>query len=152
MAGPETKDCSTVFDGIGVTEPVSHNSSSDWTSSGLEESKEEQNGEENSVGKGDTDGNKVKNDGSGHDDQAGTTSPKTNGKNGGGVEGIPKLSIDDVSGGIGKHKGCVHSRENRGRVSGIGLKLLLDGGVTLSGQVGHKISTKGNKEGHTFVK
>ena len=149
MAGPETEDSTTVLDRFGITEPVTHDGSSDGTSGGLEEPKKEQNGEETNVGKGDTDGDQIQKDDSGHDDQAGTTSPKTNGKNGSRVEGITELSVDNISSSISEHESCVHSRENGRRVSGRVLKLLLNGGVTLSGQMSHEISAEGNKEGKT---
>ena len=72
-----------------------------------------------------------------------------NGKNGSRVEGITELSVDNISSGISEHESCVHSRENGRRVSGRVLKLLLNGGVTLSGQVSHEVSAEGNKEGKT---
>jgi hypothetical protein len=51
MASPESKDETTVLDTLRITEPVSHDSSSDWSSSRLEESKEEVDAKDKDVSK-----------------------------------------------------------------------------------------------------
>lgn len=146
MARPETKDHTTVLDRVSITEPISHDGSSDRATSGLEESEDEVHEQDEGIGKGHVDRNKVKPDSDVDEDKAATTPEKTNGKDGGGIERISELPVDDISSSIGRHKDRVHGRNEGGGVTSFMLKLLLDGGVTLSRKVRHEVSSEGDEE------
>lgn len=151
MTSPESKDSSTALNGGRIREPVAHDSSSDGSTSGLEESKEKVDRKDEEVAEGLVEPDKVEPEGDVDQEKTGTTSKETNRKDRGRVEGISELSVDDVSGGVSGHENGVHLGQNERRKSGLFFKLLLDGRVTLSGEMRHEISSEGHEEGKTVL-
>lgn len=146
------KNEETYLDRIGIAEPVAHDGRSDGSTGSLEESKDKVHGQNEHIRKGHIDGDKVEPNGQVNEEEAEPRSHKTNRQDGGGVEGITELSINDISSSVRSHKDRVHGRQKCGRVSRIVLKLLLDRRVTLAREVGHEVSTKGNEEGPSISK
>jgi len=117
------------------------------STSGLEETKHEVHGQDEEVAKLFGKADEVEPKAHIDEEEAGTASEQADGQDGGGVEGVAKLAADNVADGVGGHEGGVHGRKDEGRVSGLILQLLLDGGVALAGEVGHKVATEGDEEG-----
>jgi hypothetical protein len=135
VAGPESKDGSTVLDRLGITEPISHDGSSDGSSRGLEESKEKVDSDNEEVTKGDRHALKVEPEGNVDEQETSTRTKEADSEDGGRIEGIPKLSVDDVSGGISGHEDSVHLGQEECRVSTFRLQLLLHGRVTPANRI-----------------
>lgn len=149
MARPETKDGSALFDGIGIAEPIAHHGGSDGPSRGLEETKDEVNSDNEEVSESGTDVDKVEPNGNVQEEQTCSASKETNGENSSGVEGIAKLSVDDVSSSVCAHEDGVHGGHDKGIKSTNSrvLQLGLDGRIRLSRKVGHHVASKGNEKG-----
>ena len=135
-----------VLDGFRVAKPVSHDGSSDRSSSGLKESKQKVDKVDKEDTKRVTDSLKVEPNGNVNQEQAETRSKESNGQNVGRIKGIPQLSVDDISSSIGRHENGVHLRQDKGRVVGFILQRTLDSRVTLSREMGHEVSSKGDEK------
>mmetsp|Transcript_14559 Transcript_14559/g.27801 ORF Transcript_14559/g.27801 Transcript_14559/m.27801 type:complete len:90 (-) Transcript_14559:906-1175(-) len=88
MACPEAEDEAAVFDGFFVTEPVSHDGSSNGPSSRLKESKQKVHRNDKEVSERQAEAQKVEPERDVNQEQTGSASEKTNRQYGGGVEGI----------------------------------------------------------------
>jgi len=146
MAGPQAEDGTAVLDGLRVAEPVAHDGGSDGSAGGLEEPEEEVDAQDEGVTEGLREIDKVEPEGDVDEEEAESGSEQADGEDGGGVDGVAQLSVDDVSGGVGCHEDGVHLGEDSGRESSMVLEFLLDGGVALAGEVGHEVPSEGDEE------
>ena len=147
MASPESEDSTSVLDRFCIAEPVAHDSSTDWSTSCLEETKEEINGKDEQISQRNRESNEIKPKGDVDKEQANSRPEETNSKDGGGIEGITKFSVDNISSSVGGHEDSVHLGKYKRRNPGLVLELLLHSGVTFTRKVGHEVTTKCNEEG-----
>jgi hypothetical protein len=117
------------------------------SSSGLEESKQEVNRNDEEISESNTETKEVVPKRNIDQEETNSTSKQSNSQNSRRVESVTQLSRDDVSGSVRSHEDGVHLGKDEWVVSSLSFELLLDGGVTFTGEVGHEVPSEGDEEG-----
>ena len=126
VAGPEAEDGAAVLLALGVAEPVAHDGRADGTAGRLRETEDEVEHEDQDVAEGGKLVFDVKPDHGVDEEQTHAGAEQAQGENRGGIEGVAKFAVHDISHSVGSYEHRVHGTQQERRESGRKLQFRLD--------------------------